>query len=114
MQNGLSYREVQGRKISQDIAPRRHGSKDGGDLMMEEEWFNGEYREGPLEGNWVPCIKTGNMRTRGVSTGIINWSENWGITEIVYLFLSGSGQSSCPTAVRILHHFPAPRQKVDS
>lgn len=41
MQNGLSYREARGRKISQDIVPRRHGSKDGGEVMREEEWFNG-------------------------------------------------------------------------
>ena len=41
MQNGLSYREVRGRKISQDIVPRRHGSKDGGEVMREEEWLNG-------------------------------------------------------------------------
>ena len=87
MQNRLSYREVRGRRISEDFVPLGHG-REGGQVMMEEERIDGESREEPWEGNRGPCLKNWKCEGEGVCPGILNWSKNWGIIEIVYPLLS--------------------------
>lgn len=49
--NGLSYGDVRGSKISQDIIPRGQGSRDGREVMLEEVLINGEHGRGLGKGD---------------------------------------------------------------